>query len=98
MHPEQTELRELGEDLEREDPFLEPVTDLLEHVVADELANRVADRTLLVVEEGLAALTMERLAREVGISKALVYNYYASRETLLEALLQREQDRAYGIS
>jgi TetR/AcrR family transcriptional regulator, fatty acid biosynthesis regulator len=46
----------------------------------------------LVVEEGLAALTMERLGRDVGISKALVYNYYASRETLLEALLQREQD------
>ena len=46
----------------------------------------------LILEEGLGALTMERLAREVGISKALVYNYYASREGLLEALLQREQD------
>ena len=50
----------------------------------------------LVVEEGLAALTMERLARDVGISKALVYNYYASREALLEALLQREQDDLRG--
>lgn len=46
----------------------------------------------LILEEGLGALTMERLAREAGISKALVYNYYASRERLLEALLQREQD------
>lgn len=46
----------------------------------------------LILSEGLSALTMERLAREIGISKALVYNYFASREALLEALLRREQD------
>ena len=54
----------------------------------------------LIVEEGLSAFSMERLSRDVGISKALVYNYYASREALLEALLQREQDdlRARGMT
>ena len=50
----------------------------------------------LIQDEGLGALTMERLARGVAISKALVYNYYASREVLLEALLQREQDDLRG--
>ncbi|MES2723438.1 MAG: helix-turn-helix domain-containing protein [Pseudomonadota bacterium] len=45
----------------------------------------------LIVEEGLQAATMEQLARSAGISKALVYNYFATRDLLLGALLQREQ-------
>ena len=45
----------------------------------------------LIVEEGLQAATMEQLARSAGISKALVYNYFATRDVLLGALLQREQ-------
>ncbi len=46
----------------------------------------------LVLEEGLTAVSMERLGRETGVSKALVYNYFPSREALMAALLQREQD------
>ena len=34
---------------------------------------------------------MERLARDVGISKGLVYNYFATRDALLAELLRREQ-------
>ena len=34
---------------------------------------------------------MERLARDVGISKGLVYNYFPTRDALLTALLSREQ-------
>lgn len=45
----------------------------------------------MVLEEGISAITMERLARETGISKALVYNYFATRDQLLAALLKREQ-------
>lgn len=45
----------------------------------------------LIVEEGLQAATMEQLARSAEISKALVYNYFATRDGLLGALLQREQ-------
>jgi AcrR family transcriptional regulator len=45
----------------------------------------------IVLEEGLTAVSMERLAREVGISKGLVYNYFSDREVLLAALLHREQ-------
>ena len=45
----------------------------------------------LILEEGLQAATMEQLARSAGISKALVYNYFATRDGLLGALLQREQ-------
>jgi TetR/AcrR family transcriptional regulator, fatty acid biosynthesis regulator len=45
----------------------------------------------LVLEEGLHAVSMERLARDVGISKGLVYNYFPTRDALLAELLRREQ-------
>lgn len=49
------------------------------------------DAARLILEEGLTAVSMERLGREAGISKALVYNYFPSRDDLLTALLHREQ-------
>ncbi len=45
----------------------------------------------LILDEGLYAVSMERLARDVGISKGLVYNYFPTRDALLTALLSREQ-------
>lgn len=45
----------------------------------------------LILDEGLYAVSMERVARDVGISKGLVYNYYPTRDALLTALLSREQ-------
>ena len=50
------------------------------------------EATKLVIEEGLTAVSMERVGRICGISKALVYNYFASRDQLLAALLLREQN------
>jgi AcrR family transcriptional regulator len=46
----------------------------------------------LVVKEGVSALTMERLGREAGISKALVYAYYPTAADLLRSLLLREYE------
>ena len=46
----------------------------------------------LVIEVGLSAVSMETVGRICGISKALVYNYFSSRDQLLAALLQREQN------
>ncbi|WP_293902608.1 TetR/AcrR family transcriptional regulator [Phenylobacterium sp.] len=45
----------------------------------------------LILDEGLHAVSMERVARDVGISKGLVYNYFPTRDALLTALLSREQ-------
>jgi TetR/AcrR family transcriptional regulator, fatty acid biosynthesis regulator len=45
----------------------------------------------LILEKGISAVSMERLAQLVGISKGLVYNYFATRDALLAALLHREQ-------
>lgn len=47
----------------------------------------------IVVEEGVSGVSMERLGREAGISKALVYNYFPSRQALLSELLLREYRR-----
>jgi AcrR family transcriptional regulator len=43
-----------------------------------------------VGEEGVSAVTMERLGTEAAISKALVYNYFPSVKLLLQTLLTRE--------
>lgn len=45
----------------------------------------------LVLREGVQAAGMERVARDCGVSKGLVYNYFPSRDALFAALLQREQ-------
>ena len=50
----------------------------------------------LVTTEGVSAVSMERVGRVAKISKALVYNYFPTRNLLLQALLMRE-NRAYQI-
>lgn len=45
----------------------------------------------LILAEGLHAVSMERLARDLGISKGLVYNYFPTRDAVLAALMHREQ-------
>jgi len=55
---------------------------------ADQILEQAAD---LIQREGLSAVTMERLAKDAGISKGLVYNYFPSRDALLATLLQKEQ-------
>ena len=43
-----------------------------------------------IAAEGVSALSMERLGKEAGISKSLVYAYYPSMTELLQTLLKRE--------
>ena len=63
VHPEEAELRELLDHLAREDAPLEPVADLGHDLLADELAHRVADRLLLVVEQRVDREEVERVER-----------------------------------
>ena len=44
-----------------------------------------------VLRHGASGVSLEGLARDVGISKALIYGYFRSRDELLAALLRREQ-------
>lgn len=47
----------------------------------------------IIAVEGVAALSMERVGREAGISKSLVYNYFPNLGELLSELLERELRR-----
>lgn len=47
----------------------------------------------LITESGLHAFTMEGLAQAAGVSAPLVYNYFPTRQALLQTLLQREYQR-----
>lgn len=44
----------------------------------------------VIAKEGVARLSMERIGKEAGVSKALVYNYFESLTELLRELLERE--------
>lgn len=44
----------------------------------------------IISEEGIVAVSMERIGRDAGISKSLVYNYFANLNEVLVQLLKRE--------
>lgn len=47
----------------------------------------------IIAREGVSALSMDRIGREAGISKSLVYTYFPNMTDLLRQLLQREWRR-----
>ncbi len=51
----------------------------------------------LVAAEGVSAVTMERVGREAGVSKPLVYAYFQNVTTLLQELLLRDQRRLWEL-
>ncbi len=67
-----------------------PRTRLSPEVRKELILDHAAD---VVAAEGVSALSMERLGREAGISKSLVYAYFPSMKGLLKTLLQREYRR-----
>ena len=52
-------------------------------MLLDEAAN-------LIVNEGISGLSLERIAREAGVSKSLIYTYFDSLTELLKELYERE--------
>lgn len=60
----------------------------------EERKNQILDVAAnLIREHGVSALNMDRLGREAGVSKPLVYNYFTNRIELLKVLLIREVTR-----
>ncbi|MDZ4054203.1 MAG: helix-turn-helix domain-containing protein, partial [Phenylobacterium sp.] len=49
----------------------------------DQILDRAAE---LVLADGLAAISMDGVARAAGVSKGLVYNYFPDRQALFAAL------------
>jgi AcrR family transcriptional regulator len=60
-----------------------------------ERREQVLDATLhLIAERGFTAVTMEAVAKAAGVAKPVVYDFFANRGDLMEALLRREEERA----
>ena len=50
------------------------------------------------VADGIRATTMEDIARDAGAGKATLYRYFANKDALIDALVERESERfARGI-
>ncbi|MBH0775518.1 TetR/AcrR family transcriptional regulator [Nocardia bovistercoris] len=52
----------------------------------------------LVLRQGYGAATMQAIAREAGVTRPVVYEFYADREELLEDLVGRESEKALGVA
>lgn len=50
----------------------------------------------IVGEDGLHAVSIDRVAREAGITRPIVYEHFSDLTGLLSALLEREGTRALG--
>ena len=60
-----------------------------------ERREQLLDATLvLVTEEGYEGVSMEGIARRAGVTKPVLYDLFGSLTELLEALLDREDERA----
>ncbi len=69
------------------DPALETVSSDRRNARHQQFLDVAAD---LVRTRGLGAMTMERLAEEAGVSKALPYRYFDNADAVFVALYQRE--------
>ena len=64
-------------------------------VPAEERREQLLDAALeLLAGEGHGALTIDAVAREVGVARPVVYRLFGDRAGLLEALFRREDARA----
>ena len=62
---------------------------------AAERREQLLDVTKRIVDErGFHAVSIEAVAREAGITRPVVYGHFADLRTLLEALVDREGERA----
>ena len=61
----------------------------------EERREQLLDATLgLIAQEGYESVSMEGIARRAGVTKPVVYDLFGSLVDLLEALLEREEQRA----
>ncbi len=62
---------------------------------AQERRTQLLDAALrIAVDQGFAAVTMDRVARAAGVTRPVVYGLFPDRGALLAALLERETGRA----
>jgi AcrR family transcriptional regulator len=59
---------------------------------ADRMAQALTAAHTLFAERGFAAVTMDEVAAEVGVTKPLLYNYFGNKEQLYIACMERSGD------
>src|SRR3954467_15790327 len=59
---------------------------------ADRMEQSLAAAHTLFAERGYAAVTMDEVAAEVGVTKPLLYNYFGNKEGLYAACMERAGD------
>lgn len=66
-------------------------------LTTDERREQILESAVqLILAEGVARCTLETTAQRAGISKALIYRHFSSREDLLRTVLHREYDIMRG--
>src|SRR5436309_2238732 len=64
-------------------------------MTASERREQLLDVTkAIVAERGFHAVSIEAVAREAGITRPIVYGHFTDLQGLLEALVEREGERA----
>ena len=64
---------------------------------AEQRREQLLDATkAIVAEQGFHAVSIEAVARRAGITRPVVYGHFHDLAGLLEALVERESDRALG--
>lgn len=62
---------------------------------ADERRNQLLDILCdIVLSEGFAAVSIDRIAREATIARTVIYSHFGNLDGMLEALVERTADRA----
>ena len=66
-----------------------------ERMPLDKRREQLLDAALgVVLTDGIRDVTMERIALAAGVTKPVVYSVFENAETVLQALMEREQARA----
>lgn len=62
---------------------------------ADERRNQLLDILCdIVLSEGFAAVSIDRIAREANIARTVIYSHFGNLDGMLDALVERTADRA----
>jgi AcrR family transcriptional regulator len=61
--------------------------------VPEQRIEDILDATVtLILNEGVIKATMDRVAKQAGVSKGLMYAYFSNRTDLMQQVLKREQN------
>lgn len=77
---------------------MSPRTPIQNEEIRKERREQILQTALqLFAEEGYEATSISRIAREAGVAKGLLYNYFASKEELMEQIVYMAMEKMAGL-